>query len=208
MLQTAEGALNEISGMLVRMRELAEQAATGTVGTTQKATLDNEFQALYSEINRISDATEFNGTKLVNGALSTGSSVNAATFQIGIGNSSTIDRIAISISGMHAASIGLSGISISSTANALTALAAVDTAIVNVAEQRGDIGALQNRLESVIANLGITSENLTAAESQIRDVDMAMEMANFTKNQILVQAGTAMLAQANVANQSVLSLLG
>jgi flagellin len=208
MLQTAEGALNEISGMLVRMRELAEQAATGTVGTTQKATLDNEFQALYSEINRISDATEFNGTKLVNGALSTGSGVNAATFQIGIGNSSTIDRISISISGMHAASIGLSGISISSTANALTALAAVDTAIVNVAEQRGDIGALQNRLESVIANLGVTSENLTAAESQIRDVDMALEMANFTKSQILVQAGTAMLAQANLANQSVLSLLG
>lgn len=207
MLQTAEGALNEISGMLTRMRELAEQASTGTVGTSQKGTLDQEFQALISEINRISDATEFNGTKLINGALSSGSAT-AATFQIGIGNSSTVDRLAIGISGMHAASIGLSGISISSTANALTALAAVDTAIANVASQRGDIGAVQNRLESVIANLGVTAENLTAAESQIRDVDMALEMASFTKNSIMVQAGTAMLAQANLVNQSVLTLLG
>ncbi|MBW2056222.1 MAG: flagellin FliC [Deltaproteobacteria bacterium] len=207
MLQTAEGALNEISGMLTRMRELAEQAATGTVGTSQKGTLDQEFQALVSEINRIADATEFNGTKLINGALSSGSAT-AATFQIGIGNNSSTDRLSIGISGMHAASIGLSGISISATANALTALAAVDTAIANVASQRGDIGAVQNRLESTIANLNISAENLTAAESQIRDVDMALEMANFTKNQIMTQAGTAMLAQANLANQSVLTLLG
>jgi flagellin len=206
MLQTAEGALNEISGMLVRMRELAEQAATGTVGTSQKATLDDEFQALVSEINRIADATEFNGTQLINGALSSGAA-NSATFQIGIGSNSATDRLSIGISGMHAASIGLTGISISATAQALTALAAVDTAIANVASQRGDIGAVQNRLESTIANLGISAENLTAAESQIRDVDMALEMATFTKNQIMVQAGTAMLAQANLVPQSVLTLL-
>jgi flagellin len=206
MLQTAEGALTEVSGMLTRMRELAEQAATGTVGETQKGTLDQEFQALITEINRISDATEFNGTQLINGALSSGSST-AATFQIGIGSGST-DRLSIGISGMHAASIGLEGISISSTANALTALAAVDTAIGNVASQRGDLGAVQNRLETIIANLSISAENLTSAESQIRDVDMALEMSVFTKNQIMVQAGTAMLAQANLVNQSVLTLLG
>ena len=165
MLQTAEGALTEVSGMLTRMRELAEQAATGTVGETQKGTLDQEFQALITEINRISDATEFNGTQLINGALSSGSS-NAATFQIGIGSGST-DRLSIGISGMHAASIGLEGISISSTANALTALAAVDTAISNVASQRGDLGAVQNRLETIIAIRNLPGQKVAQQYSEL-----------------------------------------
>jgi flagellin len=206
MLQVAEGALNEISGMLTRMRELAEQAANGTVGDTQKQTLDQEFQSLMSEIDRIVETTEFNGTSLINGALSTGTSASA-TFQVGIHNT-TNDRLSIGISAMQADSIGLNGISISAADEALTALAAVDTAIESVAAQRGSIGAVQNRLEVTIANLNITAENVTAAESQIRDVDMALEMATFTKNSIMVQAGTAMLAQANLVNQSVLTLLG
>jgi flagellin len=206
MLQTAEGALNETSGMLTRMRELASQAATGTVSTDQKATLDHEFQALISEINRISLVTEFNGTKLINGALSAGN-VASGTFQIGIENT-TNDRLGIDIDSMGAAAIGLSSIAVSAAAFALTALDAVDSAIALVAAQRGSIGAVQNRLERTIANLNVSGENLTAAESQVRDVDMAEEMSTFTKNQIMVQAGTAMLAQANLAPQSVLTLLG
>jgi flagellin len=206
MLQIAEGALNTISGMLTRMKELAEQAANGTVGTTEKATLDSEFQALISEINRIVGATEFNGTYLINGALSTGSAAGA-TFQVGI-SSGANDRLSIDIDNMEANSIGLNGISVSAAANAYTALEAVGSAITTVANQRGVIGAVGNRLETTIANLTVTGENLTAAESLIRDVDMAFEMANYTKQQIMVQAGTAMLAQANLVNQSVLTLLG
>ena len=206
LLQTAEGALNEVSGMLTRMRELAEQAANGSLSTSQRATLDQEFQALVSEITRIADTTEFNGTLLINGALSSGTSAQA-TFQIGIGTSAS-DRMAIGISAMQATSIGISAAAaISAMAFARTALDLVDTAIANVAKQRGIMGAVQNRLERTIANLSISAENLTAAESQIRDVDMAQEMATFTKNQILTQAGTAMLAQANLIPQTVLTLL-
>jgi flagellin len=207
LLQTAEGALNEVSGMLTRMRELAEQAANGSLSSSQRATLDQEFQALVSEITRIADTTEFNGTLLINGALSSGSA-QAATFQIGIGTSAN-DRMAIGISAMQATSIGISAAAaVSAMAWARTALDLVDSAIANVAKQRGIMGAVQNRLERTIANLTISAENLTSAESQVRDVDMALEMATFTKNQILTQAGTAMLAQANLVPQSVLTLLG
>jgi flagellin len=205
MLQTAEGALNEVSGMLTRMRELAAQAATGTVGDTQKQTLDSEFQHLISEINRIAEVTEFNGTKLINGDLSSGTAA-AATFQIGIKNTAN-DRVAVGIDSMKADDLAISGVAISTAGLAQSALAKIDSAIGQVAEQRGTIGAVQNRLERTIANLSISAENLTAAESQIRDVDMALEMADFTKNQIMTQAGTAMLAQANLVNQSVLTLL-
>ena len=207
LLQTAEGALNEVSGMLTRMRELAEQAANGSLSTSQRATLDQEFQTLASEITRIADTTEFNGTKLINGALSSGSAA-AATFQIGIGTTVN-DRLSIGISAMQATSIGISAAgAVSAMAFARTALDLVDSAITNVTKQRGIMGAVQNRLERTIANLSISAENLTAAESQIRDVDMAQEMATFTMNQILTQAGTAMLAQANLLPQSVLTLLG
>ena len=206
MLQTAEGALNEVSGMLTRMRELASQAATGTVGDAQKLTLDSEFQHLISEINRIAEVTEFNGTKLINGDLSSGTAASA-TFQIGIQNTSN-DRLAVDIDSMKADDLAISGVAISTAALAQSALGQIDSAIGEVASQRGTIGAVQNRLERTIANLSISAENLTAAESNIRDVDMALEMAIFTKNQIMTQAGTAMLAQANLVNQSVLTLLG
>ncbi len=206
MLQTAEGALNEVSGMLTRMRELAEQAATGTVGDAQKKTLDSEFQQLMSEINRIAEVTEFNGTKLINGDLSSGSAASA-TFQIGI-KATANDRLAVDIDSMKTDSLAISGVIISTAALAQAALGKIDSAIAEVASQRGTIGAVQNRLERTIANLSISAENLTAAESQVRDVDMALEMANFTKTQIMSQAGTAMLAQANLVPQSVLTLLG
>jgi len=206
MLQTAEGALNEVSGMLTRMRELAEQAATGTVGDAQKKTLDSEFQQLMSEINRIAEVTEFNGTKLINGDLSSGDAASA-TFQIGI-KATANDRLAVDIDSMKTDSLAISGVVISTAPLAQAALAKIDNAIAEVASQRGTIGAVQNRLERTIANLSISAENLTAAESQVRDVDMALEMANFTKTQIMSQAGTAMLAQANLVPQSVLTLLG
>lgn len=205
MLQTAEGALNEASGMLTRMRELAEQAATGTVGDAQKKTLDSEFQQLMSEINRIADVTEFNGTKLINGDLSSGTAA-AATFQIGIQNTPN-DRLAVDIDSMRADDLAISGVVISTAGMAQSALSKIDSAIAQVAGQRGTIGAIQNRLERTIANLSISAENLTAAESQVRDVDMALEMSTFTKNQIMTQAGTAMLAQANLVPQTVLTLL-
>ncbi|NIQ36970.1 MAG: flagellin FliC [Proteobacteria bacterium] len=206
MLQTAEGALNEVSGMLTRMRELAEQAATGTVGDAQKKTLDSEFQQLMSEIDRIAEVTEFNGTKLINGDLSSGSA-DAATFQIGI-QATANDRLAVDIDSMKTEELAISGVVISTAGLAQSALAKIDSAIAQVASQRGTIGAVQNRLERTIANLSISAENLTAAESQVRDVDMALEMAAFTKNQIMSQAGTAMLAQANLVPQTVLTLLG
>lgn len=207
MLQTAEGALNEISGMLTRMRELASQASTGTVGATQKLTLDSEFQNLMSEINRIAEATEFNGTALINGALST-TTGGSNVFQIGIKNVAAVDRISATINSMKTDDLAISAWAISTAGAAQSALSLIDSSISMVAAERGKLGAIQNRLERTIGNLSVSAENLTAAESQIRDVDMALEMAAFTKNQIMTQAGTTMLAQANLVNQSVLTLLG
>ena len=204
--QTAEGGLAEIGNILGRMRELAEQASNGTLGTSERSALDNEYQQLMSEIDRISNVTEFNGVKLLDGSVST----VGVTLQVGFQNTSN-DRITF-FSGVGATSttqLGLTGTfgTISTSANAQSALTQIDSAIQTVATNRGTLGAIQNRLDSTIANLNVSSENLSSANSSIVDADFASETAAFTRNQILVNAATAILAQANVLPQTALQLL-
>jgi flagellin len=196
-VQTAEGALTETHSILQRMRDLAVQAANdGALTDTDKAKANEEFQALKDELDDIADLTTFNGTNLLSGGYT-------GTFQVG---SNAGETLSVSISSMAASSLGASG-SISSLATASAAISAVNDAIGKVSEQRAKLGAVQNRLEHKINNLNATVENLTASESRIRDTDMAQEMVSFTRSQILSQAGTAMLAQANQSSQGVLQLL-
>ncbi|MBO2522098.1 MAG: flagellin Hag [Clostridia bacterium] len=204
LIQTAEGALTEVHAILQRMRELVIQAAN--LGTQEQEDLDalqNEIVQLIEEIDKISERTEFNEKKLLDG------SYTGQVFQIGANEGQTMS---VEIGAMSAAALGVDGLDVSafiSDSSLIdTALANVDDAIKTVSEERSKLGAYQNRLEHTIANLDNAAENLQAAESRIRDVDMAYEMMNFTKFQILQQASTAMLAQANLAPQSVLQLLG
>ena len=201
MLQTGEGALNETTALLQRVRQLAVQAANGTQDTESRTAANNEVTASLSEIDRISVATKYGSTSLLG-------SNQSFTFQVG-NTSAATDSIGVAVTAMNTASGGLnlSGLSIGSAASAQAALASIDFAISTVSAQRSSFGAVQNRLQHTVANLGVAVENLSASESRIRDVDMASEMVKFTKDQILSQAGTAMLAQANQAPQSVLSLL-
>lgn len=198
MLQVAEGALNETANILIRMRELAEQSASGTVGSDQRTAINNEFTQLTQEIDRIASVTEFNGTKLLN-------SSQSVDLQIGAKNTSA-DKLTIDLKAAFTSSIGATG-SVSDQAGAKAALTALDTAINSVSSQRGDLGSYMNRLQSTINNLQVAVENTSAAESRIRDVDVASETANMTRAQVLVQAGTSILAQANQTPQSALSLL-
>ena len=198
MLQTAEGALNETHSILQRMRELAVQSSNDTNVTVDRAALDQEFQALSTEISRISDDTEFNKQKLWDGTTS------AVDFQIG---ANAGQKITYTFSNMDAATLMSTVGDLTNKANSQTAIGAVDTAIEKVSTERSKLGATQNRLEHTINNLDTSAENLTAAESRIRDVDMAKEMMEQTKNSILSQAAQAMLAQANQQPQGVLQLL-
>ncbi|MBW7474986.1 flagellin FliC [Paenibacillus oenotherae] len=199
LLQTAEGALTEVHSMLQRMNTLANQSANGTYNSAEdRVALQNEVTQLANEINNISASTNFNGIDL----LKTG---NTITFQIGVTEANTLQ---VTMQTMTTTAIGIGSISVSSETGARSALALIKSAIVQVSQHRGKLGAVQNRLEHTINNLGVTSENLAASESRIRNADMAKEMTEFTRNQILVQAGTAMLAQANSAPQGVLKLLG
>jgi flagellin len=212
LLQTAEGAMNEVSGILIRIRELAVQSATDTVGDTERGFLNQEVTALKSELDRIADVTEFNGKKLLTGGTS-GTSFN---FQVGIGATSS-DRITTTVKGTKAADLGavsggavssVASVNISTVTGAQNALAALDQAISDVSSRRADIGAVQNRLNVTVANLGTARENLSAANSRIRDVDVAAETADLTRNNILVQAGVSVLAQANQQPAFALSLIG
>ena len=209
LINTAEGALSEQASILVRLRELASQAATGTVGSTERQTIDREFQALKAEINRISAVTEFNGQKLVNGSLSSGASTSVV-IQIGI-QATVNDRIslnsAVDLTAITSAGLAIDTLDVLTSAASLSALSSLDSAISTVTDGRGRLGAVQNRLVYTVANLTVTTENLIAAESQIRDADYAVEISEFTRNQILVQASTAILAQANLVPQTVLQLL-
>ena len=210
LINTAEGALSEQSSILVRMRELASQAATGTVGSTERKTINREFTALKDEIDRISAVTEFNGQKLVDGSLSS-SATNSVVIQVGI-RATTNDRISLNTA-VDLTAITTTGLAIQNTStltaqSALNSLANIDSAITKVTDGRGRLGAVQNRLVHTLANLSVSAENLTAAESQIRDADYATEISKFTRNQILVQASTSILAQANLVPQTVLQLLG
>ncbi len=202
LIQTAEGALTEVHSMLNRMVELAMQSSNGIYDdTTDRANLDEEFQALKTEIDRVASTTDFNGTKLLDGTMTT------LTLQIGA-TAETDNRLTVAVSDMSATTgLKLGSAAVSNVATATAAVSSVKAAINVVSSARGKLGALQNRLEHTINNLGATSENMTAAESRIRDVDMAKEMMSYTKNNILVQASQAMLAQANQLPQGVLQLL-
>lgn len=198
--QIADGAAATIGSLLTRLRELSSQSASGTVGNTERSYIDQEFVALRSEIDRIAQTTEFNGQ-----ALTSGSSIS---FSVAIGfRSGTGNTLDLALNDITTSSLGLSSVNVSTSANATSALANVDNAISAVASARAEYGSIQNRFEATIANLQVTSENLTAAESRIRDADIALETSIFTKNQILVQAGIATLAQANTLPQQALALL-
>ncbi|WMJ78652.1 MULTISPECIES: flagellin Hag [unclassified Sedimentibacter] len=208
MIQTAEGALNETHSILQRMRELAVQSASDTNTQADRAELQKENEALIAEIDRIAQNTEFNTQKLLDTTTASGK----FTLQIGANKGQTIEvtfadmqSAALKASGGSAS--GVAGLDISTRSGASGAIAAIDDAIAYVSSERANMGAVQNRLEHTINNLNVTSENLTAAESRIRDVDMAKEMMTYTKNNILTQAAQAMLAQANQQPQGVLQLL-
>jgi len=202
-VQTAEGALNEVHDMLQRMNELAVQAANDTNMTTDRNYIQSEINALVDEIDRVSKTTTFNEQSLLDGTFT------GKKLQVGSeGNAE--QTITISIGKMSASQIGVSkaNVSVASHTSAQTAIGNIKNALQNVSQQRSDLGAVQNRLEHTIANLDNVVENTTAAESRIRDTDMATEMVKFSNQNILQQAGQAMLAQANQSNQGVLSLLG
>jgi flagellin len=206
LLQTAEGALNENSGILIRMRELGMQSANGTLGQGERDALQTEFSQLTDEIGRISDVTQFNGRKLLDG------SNTSFTFQVGINTTAGQDTIDANMVSMGKASYGagatdLTALSIASATGATAALTALDTSISDTSTARAGLGATQNRLQVTVTNLQSARENLSAANSRIRDVDVAEESAAMTRNNILSQAGMAVLSQANQLPSMALSLL-
>jgi len=212
LINVTEGALNEQSSILLRLRELSSQASTGTVGSTERATIQLEFTALRNELDRIAATTEFNGQKLVDGSLaSTVSSTGQILIQVGL-DSGADSRInlneQINLTAVTSSSLGIDALTVTSAAGALLALDFINTSIATVTQSRGKVGAMQNRLVRTVSNLATSTENLQAAESAIRDADIAEEVALLTRNQILVQAATAMVGQANLIPQSVLQLLG
>ncbi len=204
LIQVSEGGLNEIANMLIRMRELAIQAASDTIGNNERQFADREFQSLKQEIDRIANSTNFNGTPLLNG--------RAGVFevQVGIQNNPILDRVVYN--GERAdttvEALNLAGESVSTKAGAQMGLSVIDDSLNRVNSIRADLGAIQNRIQSTIQNLSITDENLSAANSRIRDTDMAEEVSEMTKNNILMQAGISVLGQANAMNQNALKLLG
>jgi flagellin len=199
MAQTAEGALNEVHDMLQRMNELANKAATGTLTTADRSYIQQEVTALASEINRTADNTKFNELDLLSSA--------ATSYNIQVGADAD-QTITIQMQSMRASDLSVDDLDVGSQAGANTAIASIKTGIDKLSSMRADLGAVQNRLEHTVKNLDNVVENSQAAESQIRDTDMAKEMVKYSNNNILAQAGQSMLAQANQSNQGVLSLLG
>jgi flagellin len=202
--QTAEGALNEVSNILTRMRELAMQSASAGVSDTERTYIENESTSLKTEINRIADATEYDGKALLN------TTATQMTFQVGIRNVAANDQITVTTVDVKLSSLGtgFSTLSLASQAVAQSALALIDTALQKVSQARATLGAAGNRLTSVISQIQSASENLAAANSRIRDVDVAEESSRLTRSQILMQAGVSVLAQANQLPQVALKLLG
>ena len=206
MSQVAEGAMNEMQGIVSRMRELSVQSSNSTLGANERGYIHTEFTQLKSEIDRISSVTNFNGQKLLDGSASTG-----LTFQVGIFNTAN-DRLGMSITKLTASTLGstslhIASVSLSTASSARNAIGAFDKAIQQLSQARAKVGATQNRMQVTLSNLATSHENLSAANSRIRDVDVAEETAMMTKSQILSQAGVAVLAQANQMPQSALSLL-
>jgi flagellin len=207
--QVAEGAMNEMQGIVGRMRELAVQSSNGTLGQTERDYIQTEFVELKAEIGRLAEVTEFNGTKVLNGEAS-----NGLTIQIGI-HSSANDRLTMSIARLSASTLGdvsaglfIEGQSLSNASAARASLSVFDTAIQSLSNARAKLGAVQSRMSVAVTNLSSAQENLSAANSRIRDVDVASETANMTRYQILTQAGVSVLGQANQLPALALSLLG
>ncbi len=203
MVQIAEGALSEVSNILIRLRELSVQAASDTIGQTERKFLNVEFEQLLSEMDRIANSTEFNSVKLLNG---TGAVLD---IQIGTRNDPLSDRLTFDASAADAnvAALGLNLASVADKISAQNSLSAIDQAIQTVSGIRADFGALQNRLQSTINNISVGVENLSAANSRVRDADVAATTAELTRNNILMQAGTSVLAQANQSSTNALSLI-
>ncbi len=204
LIQTAEGALNEVSNIVIRLRELSVQAASDTIGQTERGFSDIEFQQLKEEVDRIARATDFNGIQILDG------STGVLEFQIGINNDPLLDRLRYdgTFADSTLGALGLSGETITTKQGAQLSLKKLDDALVQVNAVRANLGAIQNRLSSQINTLGISDENLSAAKSRIADVDVARESAELTKNNILVQAGVSVLSQANNFPGAALKLLG
>ena len=202
MLDTADGALQESQALLLRMRELAVQSGNGTMNSDDQAALDKEFQALDDEVQRIASKTTWAGTKLLDGSGGDGSGKFA--FQAGVLASETID---VTIADMDSAALGIDSLAVSDTTKSNAAITALDTAIKKVSTERANLGAFSNRLESTVSNLGQISVNLAASKGRIEDADFAKETGNLAKNQILQQAATAMVAQANTSKSTILTLL-
>lgn len=205
LIQTTEGALSETHSMLQRLTTLATQAANGTYNSIARTNIQAEVNELAREITRIASSTSYNGIKMLTGSVSTISG-DASHVQLQIGPTKN-ETISIQAKKMTASQLGVSGLNMKSVSGANSAIAKISKAINDVSQYRATLGAKQNRLEHTINNLKVTSENVTSAESRIRDTDMASEMAAYTKNNVLVQAATSMLAQANQSGSSVLSLL-
>ena len=205
MIQVGEGALSQIANILIRMRELAVQAASDTVGQNERRFIDVEYRQSLEEIDRIANGTEYNGVRLLNGT------APAFEIQIGTRNNPLIDRVRLFDATSTDSNVAALGINLTSTEDKLSAqnsLGALDSALAQVNQTRAEFGAVQNRLQAAINNIMVSRENLSAANSRIRDTDLAEEVSDLTKNQILTQAGVSVLAQANSAMRSTLSLLG
>ncbi|MBC7385186.1 MAG: flagellin FliC [Cryobacterium sp.] len=204
LIQVSEGGLNEISNIMIRLRELAIQAASDTIGDTERQFTDREYQAMKQEIDRIANGTQFNGTPLLNG--------KAGIFEIQVGtqNNPILDRVVYNGERSDASldALKLGGESVATKQGAQLSLAVIDDGLIRVNSIRADLGALQNRLQSTINNLAIGDENLSSANSRIRDTDFAEEVSEMTKNNILMQAGISVLGQANNTNQAAVKLLG
>ncbi len=200
--QTAEGALNEVSGILVRMRELSMQSANGTLSASDRATLNTEFTQLQQEIDRIASTTVFNGINLLDGSASSGIPI-----QVGIEDSASNDVINVTLDATSTGQLGITTTDVLSISSAQAALSQIDVAIDAVNDSRGVLGAQQNRMESALRSIQVQRENLSASESRIRDVDVAEETADLTRNSIMQQAATTILQQANVQPQIALTLL-
>jgi flagellin len=201
LVQTAEGALNETTNILTRLRELATESASDGVGNTERGYIQTETSALTTEIDRIANATEYNGTSLLN------SSATSLTFQVGIRNVAANDRISVSTADATASTLGVAGLDLSTQTGAQNALATIDAALNNVSNVRSGFGAVGNRLQSVVSTIQTASENLSAANSRIRDVDVANETSKMASEQVLMQANVSVLSQANQSSQLALKLL-
>ena len=205
LLQTAEGSYNSISDIMIRMRELAVQASSDTLTDKERAYLNTEFEDLTNEITRISDVAEYNGIALLDGTSGDGS--GGMVFQVGTRNTAN-DQITINLKDQDAAALGVEVLDVSNLANSQAAITTIDTALDLLATDRATLGSKVNELTTSVDNLAVTIENLSSANSQIKDTDIAKESADFTKHQVLLQSGVAMLSQANGVSQMALRLLG